>query len=353
MVEAERACPNPRTRDPAAHLRPREATLPATRCAPAPQTNAGGTLATVRGDARAAERTRVRTAWTLRASAAAAWLAVGVGALWGESVHSGLLPDGGSARTTVLAALWLAYAVVLVALLLPGTRALTIARVGVPAGAAQLAVTLASHDAGSTDAAVVVGLVAAAGGTGLMLQPAYAEAQVDAAGYGDERRFLLRPPAPVLVALVVPTWALAVAGAAAGPLLLADRGWTAGIAAAAVGLPIAAFAAHTLHRLARRWLVFVPNGLVVHDHLAVAEPLPIGRRGVASIGPARADTAAADLTAQAFGMALELRLSEPVKVGVVTGRNRSEERSLTSLLVSPSRPAAVLSAAERRGLEII
>ena len=30
--------------------------------------------------------------------------------------------------------------------------------------------------------------------------------------------------------------------------------------AAAVGLPVAAFAAHALFRLNRRWLVFVPTG---------------------------------------------------------------------------------------------
>ena len=288
----------------------------------------------------------------LRAGAVAAWLAVGVGALWGDSVHSGLLPDDGAARTTVIVALWLAYAVVLAALLLPGARALTVARIGVPAGAVELAITLASLDAGSAEASVIVGLVTAAGGTGILLQPAYAEAHVDAASYGDERRFLLRPPGPVFVALVVPMWALAVAGVAAGPLLLADRGWAAGIVAAAVGLPVAAFAAHSLFRLARRWLVFVPNGLVVHDHLAVAEPLPLSRRGVASIGPARAGTAATDLTAQAFGMALELRLAGPVKANVMTGRNRSDERILTALLMSPSRPAAVLATAERRGLKI-
>ena len=147
-------------------------------------------------------------------------------------------------------------------------------------------------------------------------------------------------------------WAVAVAGAAAGPLLLADRGWGAGITAAAVGLGVAAFAAHTLYRLARRWLVFVPNGLVVHDHLAVVEPLPLSRRGIASIGPARAGTDATDLTAQAFGMALELRLAEPVTAGVMTGRNRSEQHALTNMLVSPSRPAAVLATAERRGLKL-
>ena len=305
-------------------------------------------MAAVRGETRTAERTRARTALLVRAGAVMAWLAVGAAALLGDLIPPTLRPDEDAARTTVIVALWIAYALVLAALLLPGPRALTVARVGVPAGALDSALAAAS----SHEVATVIGLVAGLLGTIMVLQPVYAEAQVDAASYGDERRFLLRPPGPVIVALVVPMWALATAGVAVGPLLLADRGWAAGVVAATVGLPVAAFAAHTLFRLARRWLVFVPNGLVVHDHLAVAEPLPLGRRGVASIGPARADTTAADLTAQAFGMALELRLSQPVKANMMTGRNRSEERSLTALLMSPSRPAAVLATAERRGLQI-
>ncbi len=302
----------------------------------------------MRGDARSAERTRTRNALLARAAVVAAWLATGVAALLGDLIHPSLRPGDDAAETTVIVAMWLAYALVLAALLLPGPRALTVARIGVPAGGLEAALAVAD----SNDPVAVVALFAGLVGTIVVLQPLYAEAHVDAASYGDERRFLLRPPGPVMIALIVPMWAVAVLGVAVGPLLLADRGWPAGIVAAAVGLPVAAFAAHTLFRLSRRWLVFVPNGLVVHDHLAVAEPLPVGRRAVASIGPARAGTTAADLTAQAFGMALELRLAGPVTAGVVTGRNRSEERSLTALLVSPSRPAAVLSTAERRGLRI-
>ena len=312
-------------------------------------------MASVRSGAQTADRRRAQAALALRAGAVATWLAVGIGAWFGSLVCEALLPDSGADRTAVTVALWLAYGVVLAALLLPGARALTVVRIGVPAGFLELTAGAYYPEDGThgLELFAFVGIMAAVVCTGLVMASAYAEAQVDAASYGDERRFLLRPPGPVIVALVVPMWAIAVAGVAVGPLLLADRGWAAGIVAAAVGLPVTAFAAHTLFRLARRWLVFVPNGLVVHDHLAVAEPLPLGRRSIASIGPARADTPADDLTAQAFGMALELRLAEPVAASVVTGRNRSETRLLTALLVSPSRPAAVLATAERRGINLV
>ena len=97
----------------------------------------------------------------------------------------------------------------------------------------------------------------------------------------------------------------------------------------------------------------MPNGLVVHDHLAVAEPLPLSRRGIASIGPApsrhhRGPTSPPRPSAWLW----ELRLAGPVAASVVTGRNRSETRPLTALLVSPSRPAAVLATAERRGIKL-
>ena len=311
-------------------------------------------MAAVRSGARTAERRRARAALAIRAGAVAAWLGVGAGGWFGSLVYGALLPDTGAARTTVTVALWLAYGVVLAALVLPGARALTVVRMGVPAGFLELTAGEYYPDDGTYGLGLFafVGLMAAVVCTGLVMASAYGEAQVDAASYGDERRFLLRPPGPVVVALVVPVWAVAVGGVAVGPLLLAARGWPAGLVAAALGLPVAAFAAHTLSRLARRWLVFVPNGLVVHDHLSVAEALPLGRRGIASIGPARAGTAADDLTAQAFGMALELRLAGPVAASVVTGRNRSETRPLTALLVSPSRPAAVLATAERRGIKL-
>ena len=278
----------------------------------------------------------------------ASWLVVGACALFSDLVHPALRPDDDAAHATVIVALWLAYALVLAATALPGPRPLTVVRVGVPAGG--LAVSYAQTAAVETVTVIAWGTALI--GAIAVMQPAYAEAQVNAASYGDERRFLLRPPGPVLVAMIVPMWAVSVAGVAAGPLLLAGQGWTAGLLGTAVGLPAAAFAAHTLYRLARRWLVFVPNGLVVHDHLAVAEPLPLHRRGIAAIGPARADTSADDLTAQAFGMALEVQLVEPVTVAAVTGRNRSEPRSMTALLVSPSRPAAVMALARRRGITL-
>jgi hypothetical protein len=175
---------------------------------------------------------------------------------------------------------------------------------------------------------------------------------VAGSSYGVERRMPLRVPGPLLAGPLVVVWGAAATGVAAGPLLLAAGQWIAGAAALAVGLPVAAVAFRSLHTLARRWLVFVPNGVVVHDPLALAEPVLLRRAEVRSFGPAPADTAALDLTRGALGLALEVTLAPPVSV-VLAGGGRQGVREATiaaALLVAPTRPGAVLTEARRRRL---
>lgn len=299
----------------------------------------------------------MRGATAVRASAVIGWGLTALAAPSGGTLPPVLSPGDDAGGAAVSLGLWGVTAVVTAALVLPGARALTIVRIAVPAAAVlqlwSLAAAAAS-DSGSGGLNALGGVSAAVSSACalIVLMPAYSEAQVDAASYGDERRFLLRPPGPVLVTLVAPLWAVSAVGVVAGPLLLAHQDWALGAAVTAVGLPAAAAAAHALYRLSRRWLVFVPNGIVIHDHLALSEPLPLRRRDIASLAPARADTSAEDLTAQAFGIALELRPASPLKARVVTGRNRGEERAIASMLVSASRPASVLHTARRRGIKV-
>ena len=300
----------------------------------------------------------LRAVLTVRGAALALWVLAAAPSFASAVMpteHSpyGSLLEGadGFFAAAVSAGLWTVFGAVLAALLLPGALALTVVRVAAPANALGLLGAAAFADELSWAGAGPALLGGTAAGVAVLL-PAYGGAAVDAGGYGDERRFLLRPPGLVLAALIPLTWAAAVVGAAAGPLLLADRRWTAGAVATSVGFPAAAAAGHALFRLARRWLVFVPAGVVVHDHMTVAQPIPLARRGIASLGPAPSDGDAVDLTAQAFGLALELRFKAPVRVPVVTGRGRSEQRSAASVLISPSRPAAVMATAAKRGIAI-
>lgn len=282
-------------------------------------------------------------AWPARVT----WLVLPV--VLGPAVGDAL--DGASRPVQLVAGigLWVGWAVVLVATLVPTTVSLTALRVAAPgAVVAALAATVAD----GASAATVAGLVGALLAALAAFWPGTGEAFVAGSSYGDERRMPLRVPGPLLAGPLILVWAVAAAGVAAGPLLLAARQWVLGAAAVAVGLPAAGAAVRSMHTLARRWLVFVPNGMVVHDPLALAEPVLLRRADVRSFGPATADTAALDLTRGALGLALEVRLVTPVSLVLVAGGRRGTTEATTAgaLLVSPTRPGAVLAEARRRRL---
>jgi hypothetical protein len=282
-------------------------------------------------------------AWPARVT----WLVLPlvVGPAVGDAVHAASRP----VQLVASIGLWVGWAAVLVATLVPTPVSLTALRVAAPAVVvAALAATVA--DGAST--AAVVGLVGALVTAFAAFWPGTGEAFVAGSSYGDERRMPLRVPGPLLAGPLVLAWAVAIAGVAAGPLLLATGQWLAGAAALAVGLPAAGVALRSMHALARRWLVFVPNGVVVHDPLALAEPILLRRADVRSFGPAPADTAALDLTRGALGLALEVRLLPPVSLVLAPGGRPgvSEATTAAVLLVAPTRPGAVLAEARRRRL---
>ncbi|HKA84457.1 MAG TPA: hypothetical protein VKD21_11370 [Acidimicrobiales bacterium] len=282
-------------------------------------------------------------AWPARVS----WLVLPV--LLGPAVGDALDDASRPVQLVASVGLWVGWAVVLVATLVLSTVSLTTLRVAAPA-AVVVAVAAIVSDGPST--AAVVGLAAALVAALAAFWPGTGEAFVAGSSYGGERRMPLRVPGPLLAGPLVLVWAVAAAGVAAGPLLLAARQWLVGLLALAIGLPAAAVAVRSLHTLARRWLVFVPNGVVVHDPLALAEPVLLRRADVRSIGPAPADTAALDLTRGALGLALELTVAPPVSLVLAAGGGTgvNEATTAVALLVSPTRPGAVLAEARSRRL---
>ena len=77
------------------------------------------------------------------------------------------------------------------------------------------------------------------------------------------------------------------------------------------------------HLLSRRFLVFVPAGLVVHDHLVLAETALFRWIEVRSVERALSGTTALDLTGGALGAALEVTLDGEQTVVRATGRART------------------------------
>ena len=279
----------------------------------------------------------LRAAWVL--------LPLALGPAVAEALHD-LSPGP---RSTASTALWLLWAVGLTVTLVPLPVTLTALRLGVPALAA---VALWSAPAGTDAFRTTAGLAATTLVVAVAFSASTSDRFVDGASYGDERRFLLRTPGPVVLMLGPMATLAALAGLTIGPVLLLDARWVAGGLAVALGVPTTALAVRALHRLSRRWIVLVPAGLVLHDHLALAEPTLLQRAGLARIGPAAVDTDAADFTQQARGLALEVRCREPHDV-LPAGRGRTTEvAAIEAFLCSPNRPDVVLDEAGRRRLPV-
>jgi len=255
-----------------------------------------------------------------------------------------------SFRISVAIGLWSLWAICLVALLVPHTWTLVIARVTAPGAVA--AAIWATAAAGST--ATGAGALAVAGVTAVVsLSAPVGTHHVNGTSYGDERRLLLRPPGPLLLGPIELAWGVAVAGALAGPLLLADEQWIVGGIVAAIGIPAAFLALRALHGLARRWIVFVPAGLVVHDVSSLVDPHLFRRVDIARVGPALADSTALDLTQAAPGLALEIDLTGPMKIARRHGRQRAVDPVETAaILITPSLPGIVLAEADGRRITV-
>ena len=257
-----------------------------------------------------------------------------------------------SFRVGVQIAFWVLWALALVAMLVPRVETLTFVRIVVPVAAvAAVWAGLASE----IEAPALLATALAAAAAAVALSAPVGDVFVNGSSYGDERRMPLRAPVPVLVGPLPLTWAVCVAGFAAGPLLLLAHVWIAGVIATAVGWPIAVLAVRALHRLAERWVVFVPAGFVLHDHLALREPVLFPRGDVVALGPAPADTAARDLTARAAGLALQVDFATPVEVVPTTpieGTDTVEMVGISQFLFMPSRPGQVLLEAERRKIRV-
>jgi len=244
---------------------------------------------------------------------------------------------------------WLGWTAGLVAVLVPRTVGLTGLRTAGPALVVLAGWMVAAADppGGAEVLALAGSLVVAL----VLLAPTTADAFVNGSAYGEERRFALRAPAPLLLGPVPVVWALVVAGVVAGPLLVATGRWGLGAVAGVVGFAVAGAGLRSLHQLARRWLVLVPAGLVVHDPLG-AQPQLFRRTQIARLGPAPADTDALDLTNRALGLGLELRLREPVDVELRARGRPSRTVATAAVLVTPSRPGAVLAAARERRIPV-
>ena len=287
-----------------------------------------------------ADRLRRIVPWVLRAG----WVAV---LLVGGTAIDGALADTSDGPGAAVR--WLALAgwvVGVAAMAVPAATTLTATRLVVPL-AVPVAVTAWVAGADAVDGAAFLG---AAMITSVVAgSSALGRGFVQASAYGDEDRHLLRPPIAYLAVAVLAwlLWAAAVTSAA----VLTAQGepvWALVVGAFAAAGTVLLFP--RWHRLTRRWIVLVPVGIVVHDHVVLAETLMLRRQEIARLGLAPAGTDAADFTGPTSGHAIEIRTAEPVTaiVSLVPGTPSGTAIHLTGCLVAPTRPGQVLAAAAAR-----
>lgn len=273
-----------------------------------------------------------------------ATLPLTVGPALGDAIHGWDV----TVRGTATIGLWAGWLVAMIATLVPHPIALTTFRV---AGPVPIALAAAAAIGGH---ASVLGAVAGVLVVALAFLPAIAAWCVNGPAYANERRYPLRPPAVVLFGPAAVAWFVTLVGPSAAVLLLAERRWVFGVVVAVIGCGGSVLTARALHGLSRRWFVFVPAGIVLHDPLTMADPVLFQRPVVDGLGPApaEADGHRLDMTAGAAGLALTLRLREPTGVMAITKPGRrptAETVEATEILVAPSRASAVLADAQDRG----
>jgi hypothetical protein len=268
------------------------------------------------------------------------WIAVGVAGAW--SIGGAVDGRSGAAGATVAICAWLLWGVGVVALVVPSTLGLTVMRM-VSALACGAAILSWAGGAPPASGAVFVGcaLICAL----LVGGAEFGQRCAQASAYGDEQRFMLRPPAPFLLPMAIAGLAWT-AAALAAPLLLGSRRWIIGGVVALCALLFTAFLLPRFNSLSRRWLVLVPAGVVMHDQVVFAETLMVPRLDVMGIELALADTEAADFTGPAAGHAIEIamRLTSTVLLAPTKTAPRGTALHVKSFIVAPTRPGAVLRA---------
>jgi hypothetical protein len=287
-------------------------------------------------------------------SALERWVPFAVRVMWVLLAVAGLLfgraLDGRSTAVVVTGQVlwWLVWGAGLVAVLVWHPIGLVWLRCGAPVAVVATAWAVRTSDAAFAwrMVAMVVSVVALT----VVLSSETGHACVNGAAYPNERRFLLRPAAALAVGPLALFGALTGAGVVVGPMLLAARQWVLGALLLGAGWALAWVLGKALYAQARRFVVFVPAGFVLHDEFVVRDPVLFGRRFVQELRPADADSDSLDLTNGASGLVLEAVFTEKIEIVRVMSRKTSEVGSTARFLFVPTLPGRLLAEARTRHL---
>lgn len=241
--------------------------------------------------------------------------------------------------TTVV--IWVLWSIALLSTLVPSSSALTAIRLALPSilvvvGAVATAVGVSSGVAGALAISVLASL--------LVMNAEIGHSFVQLAAYGDERRFLLRCPPAMLVVQVL-SWLVWVALTIVAINLLASDALILGAIVAAAALLLTIALPRRFHRFSRRWLVSVPSGLVIHDHVVLAETAMFMNNAVINIGIETAQSEAADLSGKCAGVGLVITLKDfdTVVLAATPKTPGGSAIQVKSMRVCPNRPGRAIT----------
>ena len=250
--------------------------------------------------------------------------------------------NGESGASTV--GFWLAWGiwvVIALAVLVPHPLSLVTARLLSPLLALHTGATVIEESTLQWSTVIALLLMIAVSATAFSTR--YGSVHAQAAAYGHERRHLLRPPMAVLAPLAL-VWLVV---AALGAVAMHGEQLAVSLSATALFIALAVFMLRRALVLSRRWLVFVPAGIAVHDPLLLRDTFMVRKHDLRALRDAASNTEAFDVTGTTWGTPLELVLSHPHDVSLspfgarLTGT--LDRLHVTALLVAPSRPHIALA----------
>ena len=262
----------------------------------------------------------------------AAWIGLGIFVPWhtlGETTSHGV-----SIALVVWG--WVLWIAVAIALLVPSPLSATVVHAISPLAVICAALAV---NAPALFAALVAFIV--------LRSAVLMDHMVQGGSYGQEQRFALRTPVPFMAPVVL-AWVLLMGTVFGSTFLLATQQWWTAAPLCVLGVGALALLPQRLHRLSRRWLVIVPSGLVVHDHLVLAETVMSPRNKIASLAIVETQSDSADFTGGVLGprLAIELRESDKIVLSKITARTlgTTEALHVQSFHIAPRRINAVRAA---------
>ncbi len=281
-----------------------------------------------------ARRTSISPRVVILGVAIAAWLALAIVAPW----HN-MGDYSGPVSLMIEVWGWLGWISVAIALLVPTPISLTAVRIVAPAN---VVCSLVATSPIAIFSSILLCVIA--------VSSVFVDEMVQGSAYGDERRFALRTPVPYMAPGVV-AWAALCGALVGGTLLVAAKNFLAGIPLLLIGLLLARTVPQRLHRLARRWLVIVPAGIVVHDHMVLGETFMVLRKNIKSSTVVAQAGETADFTGGIAGnrIAIEMSESDKVVLSDITAKTLGTTIALhvTAFSFAPRRLAAAFAAITR------